>query len=103
MRSKLFLALSLLIAASMVLAACAPSAAPAEPAAPAAPADACRTRRSCRDSLLLPRQLLPLSGSRNERSRHARICDTSAIPKHSIPPGPTKPLVPQLKITSTKV
>ncbi len=36
MRSKLFLALSLLIAASMILAACAPSAAPAdEPAAPA--------------------------------------------------------------------
>ncbi len=35
MRSKLFLALSLLIVASMVLAACAPSAAPEEPAAPA--------------------------------------------------------------------
>ncbi len=34
MRSKLFLALSLLIAASMILAACAPSAAPEEPAAP---------------------------------------------------------------------
>ena len=39
MRSKLFLALSLLIVASMVLAACAPSAAPEEPAAPAESAE----------------------------------------------------------------